>query len=94
MARTFTAARAKAAFAECVRAAEAGEDVVITRHGKTVAALVSADDLRDLQRLRAAGPLAGLAGLAGGWKGSDELVGRLAGARRSRARSLRPRRRR
>lgn len=74
MARTLSAARAKAEFAECVRRAEAGDAVVITRHGKAVAALVGAARLEELERLKAAGPEAGLAGLAGGWKGSAALV--------------------
>lgn len=68
-------AEAKARFAECLRTAEQGQPVVITRHGKRVAALVAASALADLERLRAAGPDAGLAGLAGGWKGSEQLVG-------------------
>jgi prevent-host-death family protein len=74
MTRTLSAARAKAEFAECVRHAEAGDAVVITRHGKAVAALVGAERLKELERMRAAGPREGLAGLAGGWKGSDTLV--------------------
>ena len=84
---TVSAARAKAEFAEFVRRAEGGEAVVITRHGKAVAALVPADRLRQIERLSAAGPEAGLAGLAGGWKGSDELVEVLATSRRSQPRS-------
>jgi prevent-host-death family protein len=69
-----TVAAAKARFAACVREAEQGTTVVITKHGRRVAALVSADDVEELRRLRAAGPKAGLASLAGGWEGSDELV--------------------
>lgn len=88
MARTLSAARAKAEFAECVRRAEAGDAVVITRHGRPVAALVAAQRLKQLERLRAAGPEAGLAGLAGGWKGSVQLVKVLARSRRSKARVL------
>jgi prevent-host-death family protein len=83
-----SAARAKAAFAECIRRAEAGDPVVITRHGKAVVAVVRADRLQQLERLRSAGPAAGLAGLAGGWRGSEELVRILAGSRRSRARRV------
>jgi prevent-host-death family protein len=92
MSRRLPAARVKAEFAECVRKAEAGDAVVITRHGRAVAALVPADRLEQLERLRAAGPEAGLAGLAGGWKGSEDLVAAIASVRRSRARRL-PRRR-
>jgi antitoxin (DNA-binding transcriptional repressor) of toxin-antitoxin stability system len=47
---------------------------VITRHGKAVAALVAADDLEALRRLRATGPEGGLASIAGGWEDSEELV--------------------
>lgn len=64
----------KARFSEFVRAAEHGEPVLITRHGRVVAALVGADELRQVERLRAAGPEGGLASLAGGWEGSDELA--------------------
>ena len=88
MARTLSAARAKAQFAECVRRAEAGDAIVITRHGRPVAALVAAQRLKQLERLGAAGPEAGLAGLAGGWKGSEQLVDVLARSRRSKGRVL------
>jgi prevent-host-death family protein len=88
MARTISAARAKAEFADCVRRAEAGEAVVITRHGKSVAALVAATSLKQLERLKAAGPEMGLAGLVGGWKGSNELVKTVLQTRRSKPRPL------
>ena len=88
MATTVSAARAKAEFAECIRRAESGDPVVITRHGKAVVALVRADQLQQLERLHAAGPAAGLAGLAGGWRGSEELVRLLAGSRRTKARRV------
>lgn len=88
MATTMSAAKAKAEFAECVRRAEAGDPVVITRHGKAVVALVRADRLQQLERLRSAGPASGLASVAGGWTGSDELVRRVAGSRRSKARRV------
>jgi prevent-host-death family protein len=86
VATTVSAAKAKAEFAECVRKAEAGDPVVITRHGKAVVALVRADRLQQLERLRSAGPAAGLVGLAGGWRGSGELVRILARSRRSKGR--------
>ena len=79
-------AEAKAHFADCLRQAEQGHPVVITRHGRRVAALVSASELEHLQRLRALGPEAGLAGLAGGWKGSEAFADRMARTRRSRSR--------
>jgi prevent-host-death family protein len=88
MARTLSAAQAKAQFAECVRRVEAGEAVVITRHGKAVAALVAAASLKELERLKAAGPEAGLAGLVGGWKGSRELVKAVLDTPRSKPRRL------
>lgn len=89
MVRTLSIAEAKARFAECLRTAEQGRSVLITRHGKPVAALVSAADLDQFERLRAAGPEAGLAAIAGGWKGSDTLVTRVLAA--TRARRRRPR---
>jgi prevent-host-death family protein len=88
VATTVSAAKAKAAFAECMRKAEAGDPVVITRHGKAVVALVRADRLQQLERLRSTGPAGGLAGLAGGWRGSEELVRLLAGSTRSKARRV------
>jgi prevent-host-death family protein len=88
LATTVSAAKAKAEFAECMRKAEAGDPVVITRHGKAVVALVRVDRLQQLERLRSAGPAAGLAGLVGGWRGSEELVRLVAGSRRSKARRV------
>ena len=67
-------AEVKARLSEQIREVEHGEPIVITRHGKAVAALVRAEDLAQLERLRAAGPGAGLASLAGGWGGSEDLV--------------------
>jgi prevent-host-death family protein len=89
MATTVSAAKAKAEFAECIRKAEAGDPVVITRHGKAVVALVRADRLEQLERLRSAGPAAGLAAVAGGWPGSEELVRHVTGSRRTRGRRVR-----
>ncbi len=67
-------AEVKAKLGQLVRDAEEGRPVLITRHGKEVAAIVRAEDLMQLERLRAAGPEAGLISLAGGWEGSDEFV--------------------
>jgi prevent-host-death family protein len=72
--KSLSVAEVKATLSEQIRSAEQGESVVITRHGKPVAALVPTDDLRTLERLRAAGPEGGLASIAGGWQESDELV--------------------
>jgi prevent-host-death family protein len=83
MAKSVSAAEAKARFADCLRTAEMGKSVVITRHGKPVAALVPAADLEQFERLRSAGPEKGLAGVAGGWKDSEELVRAISRLRRS-----------
>jgi len=88
LSRTVSAAEAKARFSDCVRRAEGGDPVVITRHGKPVAALVPASALNQLRGLHSAGPEAGLAGVAGGWKGSDELVRALARSRRTGSRQV------
>ncbi len=90
MARRVSVAEAKTQLSSCIRAAEAGHPVVITRHGKAVVAIVSAADLTQLDRLRAAGPAGGLASLDGGWPGSDQLAELAVGARgRSRRQRLR-----
>ena len=73
-ASSVTVAAAKARFAACVRAAEQGGILMITKHGRPVAALVPAEDAEELKRLRSAGPSSGLAGLAGGWPHSEELT--------------------
>jgi prevent-host-death family protein len=82
MTRSVTAAQAKGKLAECIRKAESGEAVIITRHGKPVAVLVGADRVPRT----GAGREGGLATLAGGWKGSGDFVRSLATLRRSRAR--------
>ncbi len=88
MRHDFSVAEAKAHFSDCLRSAEQGDSVVITRHGKPVAAIVRAADLERLERLRAAGPQGGLASLAGGWDRSEEVVEFLEKQRRSPARGL------
>jgi len=80
--KSLSVAETKATFSEQVRSAELGDPVVITRHGKPVAALVPAHDLGTLLRLRSQGPEGGLASVAGGWEGSDELVQILQASRR------------
>jgi prevent-host-death family protein len=87
MARTVTAARAKSELAECIRKAESGEAVIITRHGKPVAVLVAAERMASIAggRGRRGG---GLAALAGGWKGSEDFVRTLAKLRRSAVRRI------
>jgi prevent-host-death family protein len=78
----FSVAKVKATLSERIREAEHGETVLITRRGRPVAALVSAEALQRLQRLQGAGPEGGLASLAGGWKGSEELADLLDASRR------------
>jgi prevent-host-death family protein len=52
MKRAVSIVEAKARFAEFVREAEAGEPVAITRHGRVVAGVVSADDLAAVRARR------------------------------------------
>ena len=85
MARKLSAARAKSQLADCLRKAENGEAVIITRHGKPVAALVGIDRVA-LPRRKGARNGSGLAGLVGGWKGSEDLVRALTKLRRTRPR--------
>jgi prevent-host-death family protein len=86
MAKQITIAEARDQLSAHVRSAEHGAPVIITRRGRAVAAIVAADDFERLERLRAAGPQAGLAGLAGGWEDTDELVDQLAARHRGPAR--------
>ncbi len=74
MDKSISVAKAKATFSDCIRQVEGGSPVLITRHGKPVAALVRAGDLEHIERLRKAGPESGLAGIAGGWEDSEELA--------------------
>jgi prevent-host-death family protein len=74
MSKEGSVSEVKARFSEYVRSAQRGEPVVITRHGRAVAAIVGSEELETLQRLRAAGPEGGLASVAGGWEDSDDLV--------------------
>jgi prevent-host-death family protein len=80
--KSLSVAEVKATLSEQIRSAEQGEAVVITRHGKPVAALVPAEDLDALLRLRATGPEGGLASIVGGWEESEELVRILETSRR------------
>lgn len=72
--KSYSVAEVKATLSEHIREVERGEPILITRHGRAVAALVKPEDVEQLERLRAAGPEGGLASIAGGWEGSDELV--------------------
>ena len=82
MARRVSAVQAKTQLADCLRKAEAGEPVIITRHGKPVAALVAVDRVA-FARPGDTPAGAGLAALAGGWKGSDGFVKALSKVRRT-----------
>lgn len=64
---------AKKELSRYIRRAEHGEPVVISRRGQPVVALVSTELLKQLERLQAAGPEAGLGGLIA-WEGSEKLV--------------------
>lgn len=88
MAKTASVAEMKAHFSDFVRAAESGDTVLVTRHGKPVVALVPAAEVAQLARLRAAGPEKGLASLAGGWEDSEELVQWIEGSSRTRPRDV------
>ena len=59
MFKNVSIAEAKAHLSVCVREAEQGDSILITRHGKPVAALVVATHLAELERLRKAGPRSG-----------------------------------
>ncbi|WP_212999130.1 type II toxin-antitoxin system Phd/YefM family antitoxin [Winogradskya consettensis] len=62
--------QARAAFADLInRAVYASERIVITRHGKPIAALISAEDLARLEELDAAQPPAQIVRLGGGVAG-------------------------
>lgn len=74
---------AKAQFADALREVEAGGSVVITRHGKPVAVLVSMGVAEEVERLHAADAHAGLAGLVGRQADGEELRDGLGAVRRA-----------
>jgi len=86
MSRNLSIVEAKTHLSDCIREVEQGESVLITRHGKAVAALVPAEILEHVERLKKAGPRGGLASLAGGWKGSEDLIRAIARAKRTKPR--------
>jgi len=86
MSRNLSIVEAKTHLSDCIREVEQGKSVLITRHGKAVAALVPAEILEHVERLKKAGPRGGLASLAGGWKGSEDLIRALARAKRTKPR--------
>jgi prevent-host-death family protein len=77
MARSISVAEAKAHFSECVREAEDGAPVLVTRHGRAVVAIVPVEDLEALERLRSSGPDGGLASVAGRFDDAQDFVGEL-----------------
>lgn len=72
--RITTLVEAKATLSEPIQAVEKGESVFITRHGKAVVALVPAIGGLRLGELQARRSETGLASIAGGWEGSEELA--------------------
>jgi len=86
MSRNLSIVEAKTHLSNCIREVEQGGAVLITRHGKAVAALVPADILEHVERLKKAGPQGGLSSLAGGWKGSEDLVRLLTRSKRTKPR--------
>jgi prevent-host-death family protein len=81
-------AEAKATLSECIRAVERGDPVVITRHGRRVAAIVPAEDLDQFLRLRSVGPNKGLASLAGTLENPEEFLKNLESHKRSKPRNI------
>ena len=75
--KSISLAEVKATLSERIREVERGDPLLITRNGRPVAALVRPEAVEQLERLRAAGPGGGLASVAGGWEGSEELAGLL-----------------
>jgi prevent-host-death family protein len=74
---TVPLAEIEARIEDYLRAAEAGETIVVTRDGNPVAALIPfAEDSHSE-------PGEGLASLAGGWEGSEELIELIEEARRA-----------
>jgi prevent-host-death family protein len=86
MANEVSVAEARDRLSAHVRSAEHGTPVVITRRGRAVAAIVGVEAYARLELLRVAGPQAGLAGLAGGWEDSEDLVRELDDRRRGQPR--------
>lgn len=74
MARFVSIAEVRATLSECIRDVERGETVVVTRRGRPVAGIVPVESLEVLPRHRELKQTVGLASLAGGWEGSDELA--------------------
>jgi prevent-host-death family protein len=78
MSKAMTIAEAKAHFSECVKSAEGGETVLITRYGRAAAAVVSAKYLADLETsVSQRTAQKGLAALVGRFPDGEELASEL-----------------
>jgi prevent-host-death family protein len=65
MTKQISVAEAKATFSACIKEAEAGGEVVITRHGRPVAAVVSLSELERLRQQSSEDERGGLLSLVG-----------------------------
>jgi len=74
MTKTLSTAEVKAHLSESIDIALEEGSVVITRYGKPIAALVSYEDLVQLQRLRKASQTGGLAHLGDDWEDSEDFA--------------------
>lgn len=74
MPKTLSTAEVKAHLSESIDIALEEGSVIITRYGKPIAALVSYEDLAQLQRLRSAKETGKLANLAKNWEDSEEFA--------------------
>lgn len=83
--RQLLASQAKSRLADCLRRVEHGEPVIIAPHGKPVAALVAVNRAAP-QKAKNLPTGTGFAGLAGGRKGSENLVRAVGKLRRTRSR--------
>jgi prevent-host-death family protein len=77
MTKILSTAEVKAHLSESIDLALQEGSVIITRYGKPVAALVSYEDLMQLQRIRSANQTGGLASLGEDWEDSEEFAGEL-----------------
>ncbi|MBA3708740.1 MAG: type II toxin-antitoxin system Phd/YefM family antitoxin [Planctomycetes bacterium] len=75
---TCSIADTKAHLSSCVASAESGEPVLITRHGRPVAAMISAQDWERLQAVKSH-RRRGLLALVGGWEDAAEWSERVDG---------------